>query len=166
MNGRAHAHGHDLTTTGYYDREGRWTVGEWPGGRYDDAGRWLSGYWTADGAWVAGYWNASGEWVSGESVAGYYDATGTWTEGTWPGGVADESGRWRYGYYDATGSFVEGHFDDGGQWREGQPVGETKAAERVGGNGVGAEEVTEALGALSGLGGEVEGDGEMTEMPL
>ena len=28
------------------------------------------------------------------------------------------------------------------------------------------EEVTEALGALSGLGGEVEGDGEMTEMPL
>ena len=34
------------------------------------------------------------------------------------------------------------------------------------GNGVGAEEVTEALGALSGLGGEVEGDGEMTEMPL
>ena len=56
---------------------------------------------------------------------------------------------------------MEGHFDDGGQWREGQPVGETKAAERVGGNGVGAEEVTEALGALSGLGGEVEGDGEM-----
>ena len=166
VNGHAHAHGHDLTTTGYYDHEGRWTVGEWPGGRYDDAGRWLSGYWTADRAWVAGYWNASGEWVSGEPVAGYYDATGTWTEGTWPGGVADESGRWRYGYYDATGSFVEGHFDDGGQWREGQPVGETKAAERVGGNGVGAEEVTEALGALSGLGGEVEGDGEMTEMPL
>ena len=79
--------------------------------------------------------------------------------GNLAGGVADESGRWRYGYYDATGSFVEGHFDDGGQWREGQPVGETKAAERVGGNGVGAEEVTEALGALSGLGGEVEGDG-------
>ena len=56
--------------------------------------------------------------------------------------------------------------DDGGQWREGQPVGETKAAERVGGNGVGAEEVHGGAGALSGLGGEVEGDGEMTEMPL
>jgi hypothetical protein len=63
---------------GFFDREGIWRIGDWPGGERGLDGRWHEGYWTQDRFWVAGYWDETGAWREGARPGGHFDARAGW----------------------------------------------------------------------------------------
>jgi hypothetical protein len=127
---------------GFFDREGIWRIGDWPGGERGADGRWHEGYWTQDRFWVAGYWDETGVWREGVRPGGYFDADRGW--------IPESSAE--------TGRRADDD-DDPRASLETEAVTTTSAAD-----------VADALGGVAGLGfgGEArddEGD-EMTEIGL
>jgi hypothetical protein len=130
---------------GFFDRDGVWRFGQWPGGEYDQTGVWNEGYWTAERFWVVGFWDEFGAWVDGVRPGGYFDRTGGW--------VAEE-GKTR---------------DDHSMPKPENAATPTAPPETAATN---ASQVVDALGGLSGVGfhkgddKSEESDGEMTDMAL
>jgi hypothetical protein len=126
---------------GFFDREGIWRLGDWPGGERGLDGRWHEGYWTSDRFWVAGYWDETGMWREGVRPGGYFDADRGWIPES-----SAETGR-------------RADEDDDFRARETQDSTTTSAAD-----------VADALGGVAGLGfgGEARDDecDEMTEIGL
>ena len=133
--------GTDASARGYFDREGVWRLGDWPGGELDADGRWHEGYWTQERFWVAGYWDETGAWREGARPGGHFDARAGW--------VADGGSP----THDALETLPGGSL-------ECQPNPTTSAAD-----------VADALGTVAGLGSKFGGEArddsdEMTEIGL
>ena len=137
---------------GYFDREGVWRLGDWPGGELDADGRWHEGYWTQERFWVAGYWDETGAWREGARPGGHFDARAGW--------VADARD-------DAETARDDG-FSRNDDALETLPGG---SPERKPNPTTSAADVADALGAVAGLGSKFGGEArddsdEMTEIGL
>ena len=132
----------DANQPGFFDRDGQWRLGQWPGGEYDQNGRWNEGYWTQERFWVAGFWDEVGAWVEGTRPGGYFNRNGGWVPET-NAEVNDNNAN-----------------DDASPTNVPPSTATTKASE-----------VIDALGGVGCMGspGDERGgesDGEMTEMAL
>ena len=138
--GEGAARASDAAPRGYFDREGVWRLGDWPGGERGADGRWYEGYWTQERFWVAGYWDETGAWREGARPGGHFDADTGW--------VADSA--------------------DSAGFRVDRPT--LGSSDAVAGTTTSAADVADALENVAGLGfgggGRDDDVDEMTEIGL
>ena len=150
----------DASAFGFFDREGVWRLGDWPGGERGADGRWHEGYWTRERFWVAGYWDETGAWREGTRPGGYFDADRGWIpESAETERRRDDDAR------DARDDRTDR--TDRTDWTD-RTLGDPRARETRE-TTTSAADVADALGGLAGLGfgGEARDDSdEMTEIGL